>query len=148
MAKFEIKIVDASDKETVAYAIVNNGNWQYMDDYMETDKLESVTINTINKAHYITQPVKDYIQDYDWDKYEESGELIETNKIWRSYTTLLEYLNCRMGNLTEYRVKRDRTRKFECILMEFGGRYSEITEESDFNFKNGKKLEVTISMRV
>ena len=148
MAKFEIAILDAEDNQVIASATVKNGNWQYVDDYMETDKMESVTINTINKTHYLLNPVKDYIQHYDWDKFHETGDLVETGKSWRIYNTLLEYLNCRIGNLSDYRVKRERTREFECILMSFQGYYSKINEECDYKFENDIKAKVIITMRV
>lgn len=89
-----------NDEELVNIDICN-GNWKYWDNYFEGYGKESLTINTINKAHYIQLPVKDVYSFHDNELYEKTGEIQVKEVSVRTYPTLLEYLNCRIENVKE-----------------------------------------------
>jgi hypothetical protein len=133
--------VHAEHGEELAGATVKNGNWKYNDDYMDSEDLEPITINTIGNTHYLTLPVKDFLPSYDWDKYHESGELVEIGGTWRLYHSFIEYLNCRINNVKDSCINEW---EFNCVLMKFNGFYSELAEESEANYKNGANVTVFI----
>lgn len=123
------------DTEIVEIEICN-GNWKYWDDYMDSTEKESLTINTINKAHYLHFPVQDVLQyGLDEEAYE-NGEIVYKKETVRLYHSLLKYLNCRIKNVKESRLFKDQT--FECVIYDNFGRYSGRTLEEDICYKTGE----------
>lgn len=132
--KIEITITNEARNEEIVEIEISNGNWKYWDDYMDGFEKESLTINTINKAHYLHFPVKDEIQHYDYDLYRETGELVETDKSFRVYDSLVEYLNCRINNAKEY--KYDNKHTFRCAIFDDITKYSDKTIESEVSYSS------------
>ena len=104
--------------ELIADIDVCNGNWKYWDKYMETDEKVSLTLNTIRQSYYIELPIKDAYGFHDFDLYDKTGELKIESAAVRTYNTLLDYLNCRIGNIKED-VKKGH---YERYYAEEGGR--------------------------
>ena len=89
-----------NDREIVNIDITN-GHWKYWDYHMETDAKEPLTINSINKAHYLHFPVKDAFPYCDTKLAREKHEYKVIDAMVRTYDTLLSYLNCRIENTKE-----------------------------------------------
>lgn len=114
-----------TDKEIVNIDVCN-GNWKYNDDYMDTDEKIALTINTVNKAHYLHKPVKDVYPIHDHKAYEQNREIIVKDALVRPYDSLLTFLNCRLNNVKEdykkgtydliYAEKGGET--FKCVLFD------------------------------
>lgn len=121
--KFEITITKIGTKfletdETIANISVCNGNWRYNDIHMETEEKVSVTINTINQAHFLLYPVKDAYPIHNTEEALE-GNLIVEKAIVRPYDNLLTYLNCRINNAKEeYRKYGWTERTYNIIMLE------------------------------
>lgn len=154
--KLNVTIENQMRNEEIVEIEICNGNWKYWDKYMESTEKESLTINTFNKAHYLGFPVKDELHfDFDEETYEETGEIIYRQKSVRTYTTLLEYLNCRINNVKEdAHIFKEQT--FECVLFDdYTDRFSEMELESEITLKSeesycfnkgAKKLTVKIEV--
>lgn len=154
--KLDITIENKMRSENIVEIEICKGNWQYWDDFMETNEKESLTINTFNKAHYLAFPVKDEIKfDLDQEAYENDGEIIYRQKSVRIYDSLLQFLNCRINNVKEdAHIFKEQT--FECVLFdEYTDKFSEMELESEVTLKSeenrlgnkgAKKLTVKIEV--
>ena len=132
-----------TDKE-IANICVCNGNWKYWDDYFEGYEKESLTINTINKAHYLSLPVNDA---YPIHNHEEAvqGNLIVEQAIVRPYSNLLEYLNCRIKNTKEEYCKYGWTeRTYNIVMLEGKVNRKDVVADRVYD----KKSELEITFRV
>ena len=137
--KMNITITNEMRNEEIVEICICNGNWKYWDDYMEAlpSEKQSLTINTINEAHYLHFPVKDEIQHYDHDLYKKTGELKKTNKSFRVYESLLSFLNYRIDNVKEDYCKwNDKEHTFRCAIFDDVTTYSEKTIESEISYKS------------
>lgn len=140
--KMNITITNEMRNEEIVEIEISNGNWKYWDDFMDGIEKQSLTINTINKAHYLPFPVKDEIQHYDYDLYRETGELKETYKSFRVYDSLLQYLNCRIGNVKEEQSSRfaDKEHTFRCAIFDETTRYNGKTIESEISYESSESF--------
>lgn len=143
--KIEIKITKIgtgfleTDEEIVNICVCN-GNWKYWDDYFEGYEKESLTINTINKAHYLSLPVNDA---YPIHNREEAlqGNLIIEQAIVRPYNNLLEYLNCRIENTKEEYCKHGWTeRTYHIVMLEGDSDRNDVTAERLYDKVNELEL--------
>lgn len=136
---FKITIENEMRNEEIVEIEICRGNWKYWDDFMDAlpSEKESLTLNTINKAHYLHFPVKDEIQHYDYDLYEETGELKETHKSFRTYDSLLSFLNYRINNVKEEpRRWREKINTFRCAIFDDITRYSDKTIECNMEYES------------
>lgn len=135
--KMNITITNEMRNEEIVEIEICNGNWKYWDDFMDGIEKQSLTINTINKAYYIHFPVKDEIQHYDYDLYKETGELKKTHKTFRTYESLLSFLNYRIDNFKEEYCKwNTKEHTFRCVIFDDITRYSDKTLESEMSYES------------
>lgn len=142
-----------SDKEIVNIDVCN-GNWKYWDYLMENDEKVALTINTVNKAHYLHLPVKDVIPSHDHKAFEETREIVVKSASVRTYDNLLTYINCRLGNVKDdykrgayelfnYDEKGGET--FHCVIFENNEHLSGDVVK-DIVFEKEALLEVKIAV--
>lgn len=103
--KLEIKITKKEtgirNDETLAEITVNNGNWKYWENHMETTEKQTLTINNIHDARILNQPVKDAIGIHDQEAWKNDREIKVIDAGVRTYDNLLSYLNCRINNVKD-----------------------------------------------
>lgn len=120
MAKFNINIEKANkynEFETIVEININNGNWKYWDDYMESDDKISLTINNIGEAYYLTQPVKEAVGMYDIELLKQNKAKVVGANI-NTFNTLIEFINYRLNN-----VKEDvKSNIYDIVFAKKGGR--------------------------
>ena len=136
-----------TDEEIVNIDICN-GHWKYWDTY--TEEKVSLTINTIRNAHYINLPVKNAYGFTDVELYNETGEIQTEKAIVRTYNTLLDYLNCRIGNVKEDykkghygRYYKD-GRTFNAVLFKEPRRCNDICESIPYELDGEIEVKITV----
>ena len=124
-----------------------NGNWKYNDDHMETDEKIPLTINTIRKSRYLSQPVKDAYPFYNHDAVKENNELIVTDAMVRIYESFLEYLNCRIENTKEEYCKFGWTeRTYNIVLFDLASNKFRDDVTGDIVYEKEALLEVKFTV--
>ena len=123
-----------------------NGNWKYNDDLMETEEKTSLTLNTICKSHYLSQPVKDAYPIYDHDLFKATGEIQVAEAMVRTYDSLLDYLNHRINNVKDDYKKHGWTeREFTIVLYDLTTKLQKDIVK-DIVYENNGLCEVKITV--
>ena len=141
-----------TDKEIVNIDVCN-GNWKYNDDMMESDEKIALTINTVNKAHYLHMPVKDAYPLHNHKAFDETREIKVIDALVRPYDNLLTFLNCRLNNVKEdyrkgtydlldYADKGGET--FMCVLFDDENSRDDVV--GDIVYKKDALIEVKIAV--
>ena len=126
---------------------ITNGHWKYNDDHMETDAKEPLTINSINKAHYLHLPVKDAYPFCDHDLLREKNEYKVVDAMVRTYDTLLSYLNCRIENTKEDYWEHGWTeREFTIVLFDLASEKFREDVTKDVVYEKEALCEVEITV--
>ena len=131
----------------IADITICNGNWRYNDDHIDTDEKVPLTINTIRKSHYLSQPVKDAYPFYDHEALQENNEIKVIDAMVREYDSLLEYLNCRIDNTKEGYCKYGWTeRTYNIVLFDLSSKKFRENVTEDIVYEKDALLEVKFTV--
>jgi len=145
ITKIGTKIFETDSK--IADIDICNGNWRYIDDHMDTDEKVPLTINTIRKSHYLSQPVKDAYPFYDHEALQENDEIKVIDAMVRIYDSFLEYLNCRIDNTKEEYLKYGWTeRTYNIVLFDLASKKFRTGVTEDIAYEKEALLEVKFTV--